>query len=271
MVGKLFKYEMRAYARTLLPIEMILIAVGFLTRFIAFFENDTVVYGIVSISSYILMFAAVAVTLVMTMAVAVMRFYKNLFTAEGYLSFTLPVTPAAHIAAKLLAALVFCVISAVCVAISLSAATMGELFVEILKFIGFMSGKYFERFGVHGVFYIVEGSLLAAVSITKSLLVFYLCISLGQLAKKNRVLAAFGYYCAYIFIIQIIGTFFIIFFTSVVDAMPNFIADLFNWFYEYQFLSKHVMMLLGIFFTGIISLVYFLIIRFIISKKLNLE
>ena len=64
MVGKLFKYEMRAYARTLLPIEMILIAVGFLTRFIAFFENDTVVYGIVSISSYILMFAAVAVTLV---------------------------------------------------------------------------------------------------------------------------------------------------------------------------------------------------------------
>ena len=31
------------------------------------------------------------------------------------------------------------------------------------------------------------------------------------------------------------------------------------------------MMLLGIFFTGIISLVYFLITRFIISKKLNLE
>lgn len=29
MVGKLFKYEMRAYARTLLPIELILIAVGF--------------------------------------------------------------------------------------------------------------------------------------------------------------------------------------------------------------------------------------------------
>lgn len=271
MVGKLFKYEMKAYARTLLPIELILIAVGFLTRFIAFFENDTLVYGIVSISSYVLMVAAITVTIVMTVAVAVMRFYKNLFTAEGYLSFTLPVTPTAHIFAKLLAALVFCVISAACVAISLSAATMGELFVEILKFIGFMSGKYFDRFGAHGAFYIVEGSLLIAVSMAKALLVFYLCITLGQLAKKNRVLAAFGYYCAYIFLIQIIGTFFVIFFTSIIDAMPNFIIELSNWFVEYQFTAIHVTMLLGIFFTGVISLVYFLIIRLLISKKLNLE
>ena len=44
---------------------------------------------------------------VLSVVVVVVRFYQNLISDEGYLSFTLPVTAAQHIAAKLAAGILF--------------------------------------------------------------------------------------------------------------------------------------------------------------------
>ena len=40
MVKKLFKYEFFSYARTLLPINLILIGISIMGRLIQFLEND---------------------------------------------------------------------------------------------------------------------------------------------------------------------------------------------------------------------------------------
>ena len=100
MVKKLIKHEFIAYSRSLLPIELALIGIAIVLRFIQFFENQTTGYSILFGSAIFAFCAAIVVCLVMTFIVAIQRYYKNLFKSEGYLTLTLPVTHSQHIFTK---------------------------------------------------------------------------------------------------------------------------------------------------------------------------
>ena len=97
MVKTLFKYEFKSYLKTLIPFNIVLLSIAAFTRLIQFFDLDIVGYDVV----YDIVFALATMTYVLAIVacfaavfvMAIIRFYKNLYTAEGYLSFTLPVTP----------------------------------------------------------------------------------------------------------------------------------------------------------------------------------
>ena len=155
MVKKLLKHEMIAYSRTMLIIEAIVLGFALIARFVWAFENDSVSYSIVSVSSITAFVISIIVCLVYTFVVAITRYYKNLFGREGYLSFTLPVTVGQHIISKLLIALLYCVISLVTVVVALMIAGAGAPTVEVFKAIFYLAERYFEIFKTNGVFYIL--------------------------------------------------------------------------------------------------------------------
>ena len=111
MVGKLFKYEAKYYLRHIIPFVIIVLAsalfmkILFLLKMMLKIEN--VVFDIIFGSSQILFGVSIAVCFGAVAVLSVIRFYKNLYGPEGYLSFTLPVTAAQHVWAKLLASLTF--------------------------------------------------------------------------------------------------------------------------------------------------------------------
>ena len=118
MVKKLLKYEILAYLRVWLPVELILLAVATFARLLQFLESDQVIYEIAISLITIMYIGCISASIVFTYIFAFIRYYKNLFTSEGYLSFTLPVTPAQHIWVKLLTSVLFTVGSAVVAIIS---------------------------------------------------------------------------------------------------------------------------------------------------------
>lgn len=269
MVKKLFKYEIIAYFKRLLPFYIILMSVAAFSRIIQSMEMDFFVFDIVYGSSLFVYGITVVACEAMIVITAITRFYKNLFTAEGYLSFTLPVTASQHIFVKLFTVLLFSAANTVLVTASFAIVTAGELGVEIYKAAVYLMEKLFEIGQGHTPFYFVEAVLFLFVSFCFNYLVYYSCITIGQLAKKNRVLAAFGVYFGYSLAGQIIGTIVTIVFETIryTEAYKKMI----EYVTQNVTLFIHIGLLGATLITFGLAVALFFINKFIITKKLNLE
>lgn len=268
MVGKLFRHECMALGRVLPLVQGILLVIALFTRILQFFETDHFAYGIFLTLAIVFLVIANVANLVAPLIMGVTRYYKNLFTAEGYLSFTLPITPAQHILTKLSATLVF-QIAAVCTSLlSVVIATAGEVLGEIGLAAQYLFGHLNTLAEGHTALFVIELIMLSMVVFLSQLLLYYGCISIGQLSRKNRVLAAVGVYFAYYVIMQIISTVF-----TVVVSMFGSETDI----VDYSVTSHEVIAAIHIALCGmivwtlIVSAVYFLVSHTIIRKKLNLE
>ncbi len=269
MVKKLFKHEVLAYMRILPIVWGILLGVAVLGRLIQVFEYDGVPYHIINGSAIFMYVVAVLGTMVFPLIFGVQRFYKNLFTGEGYLSFTLPVTPAQHIWVKLLTAVLVSVCSVLVGLVSLAVITAGDVLTELLKAAEYLIRTTLkDEHMLHIILYVAEFLLLLLVACFSEFLLFYTCIAIGQTFKKNRVLGAVGVYVIYYVICQIIGTIFTVFFSVVsvefMDQIGLFIVNHLVPFIHCLLCGMTV-------FTAVVAMVYFLITHSIIRKKLNLE
>ena len=267
MVKKLIKYDFASFMRLLLPVQLILLGIAALNRFIQLFETkDSAVYDIVFNSSVALYVIAIVVCLLLTTIVGIVRFYQGMYSNEGYLSHTLPVTPTQHILSKLIVTTIFELGSVLAVLISACIATLGEFNIELLKAGSFLMGKAYEGLGFHFVLYIIEAIVYLLTAELMGMLMLYFCISMGQLAKKKKILLAFGVYFALYFLSQIIGTIFVIF----VSLNSELVESIAEWAGEHYIAFGHIVFAVAFIVTVVLGIVYFLLNRFIMSKKLNL-
>ncbi|MDD6264692.1 MAG: hypothetical protein PUB34_00055 [Clostridia bacterium] len=269
MVKKLMKYDFSAFGKTILPMEIILLGIAVLTRFLQFFENDSKIYNILNVSSIVLLIVAMIVCIVMTVAICVVRFYKNLYTQEGYLTLSLPATHAQHIISKLVTSVFATFISLISVILAGLIATLGDLSHEIILAFNYLVKLFFNMFKIHGAFFVLEAVIAAVVVIATDYLLLFACITIGQTAKKNRILASFGAFFAYYVITQIIGTVIIVIFNEFYDFIP--FDAISRWIENHQYTFAHSFAAFFIVFNAALGLLYFAITKHIMKKKLNLE
>lgn len=269
MVKKLFKYEAKYYLRLFIPFGIAVLASALFMRILFAFNVDNIVYDIIYGSSQLLFGVSVSVCFGAVTVLSITRFYKNLYGSEGYLSFTLPVTAAQHIWAKLLAAFTFYAASAVVAFAGFCIATAGEVFVEFVKAAGYLIAQIAKEGGFSTVMFIIELIILILTTSIFELLLFYTCISLGQTAKKGRVIMAFVYYFIYYTAIQVLGTIIaaligVLGVTGQIEAITIYVAQNIDWI-------MHVVPCAAIVINlGLVALM-FVINRSIMMKKLNLE
>ncbi|MGN0493544.1 MAG: hypothetical protein ACI4F7_07855, partial [Acutalibacteraceae bacterium] len=207
MLKKLYKHEFHSLFRSILPIWAALIGFAVLSRltFILDFDNKVLntVRGL-SVTAYI--FAIIAVFIV-GLVIVVMRFYKNLLTHEGYLTFTLPFTPTQHIFCKLICGVVVMIIDFIIVICSLLILGAGtEVLGEILGDIKLVFTELPEYLSAGQIALISsEVLLLLLLSPFQSLLMFYAAMALGQQFKNKVGGAAIAYICLYA-AVQIVET-----------------------------------------------------------------
>lgn len=283
MVKKLIKYDFRSYLRLLLPVQLILIGIAAINRIVQFFEpaGQRVTYGMLGyhyanasdayhtifVSSIVLYVISIFVCLLMTLIVSIVRFYQGMYTNEGYLNHTLPVTPTQHIFAKLLTSLVFTVGSLFAIFLSFMVITAGDMNIEIFKAFFYILRRFFENNGIHAALYILEVLVFAFLYSCFVYLKLYACISVGQLVQKKKILLAFGVFFGIYVIKQIIGTVIIITATLNYDLM----AEIGEWAANHSIAAWHIALCSGIVIYAIFALIYFLITKAIMSKKLNLS
>ena len=132
------------------------------------------------------------------------RFYRNMYTDQGYLYHTLPVSEHDLILSRAFVAVIWRVIGMAVTAFGVIAIA-GTLFSNIANFSDlFMPDIYsvyrslvneaFDGNALYLFVYILMYIILGIGSVIYSILMGYGAISLGQLASRNKVLASVGIY-----------------------------------------------------------------------------
>lgn len=270
MVKKLIKHEFIYYLRSFGIFPLMILAVSLVVRLFMFFDTDSTVVTVLGTSSLIVFFISCFTIGIASVIFSVVRFYQNMYSAEGYLTFTLPVTNDAHIFVKLLVALTCQLISHLTVTVAmLIALSDKEMFAALAQSFSGL-GKLISTLGAaHSVFYFLEGLILIVLSAIMTMLLYYACITIGQMAKKNRVFGAIATYFVYYMGMQVLSTAITIILSTV--AITGIFDGLLFWIGRHPLASIHIGLWLAIIIVGGLGTAFWFIIRTIMNKKLNLE
>lgn len=216
MFSKLLKHEWKANAGLLGILSACALGAGLLGAFAlrgiiymsGQLENENAAaLGISGLSSaLVFIVVALAAYAFAVQFITLFRFYKNKFTDEGYLTFTLPVSAGQIFLSSFLNILAWLVISGLVVIAAVSmilfigaAEPLKEYVQEIQFAMGNLSGWVEEEMlGEPGYrAYCVLASISTVIAPVYSVLLLMTSITIGSvLAKKHKILATIGmYYC----------------------------------------------------------------------------
>lgn len=256
MLGKLLKYELKASARTFLPLYLALIVVSIVAG-ISGNTNSVLAQGI---SGFVIggLFISLFVATIM---VIVQRFNKNLLQDEGYLMFTLPVSSKKLILSKSLSSCIYGILSfitAMIVIIIISASVGGlQIFKGLAEGVGYVFSHM--TFGyLMDVVFILLAMLLGFLTF---ILIIYFVLSIGQLPvfNKHRKLASFITFFVVYILLSILQSF-----IPTEIFAPQYLTEV-----QHFYSNPNVLISFG--FEIVAVLAFFFGTSYILDNKLNLE
>lgn len=266
MLGKLFKHEFKETARRLIPLNFILLAFTALgcvfLKTNLFRENSLIILSLSCTMIYVLSIFAL---FIITGVYLTIRFYKTMYSSQGYLTHTLPVSTGAILNTKILVSVFWIGIAAVVTALSILAlirVAAGDAWQSID-----LSALYSTAgLSVPALFSYIGAVLI--LSCFSSVLMMCASLSIGQLCSQHRILGSIGAFIAIYMIQQFIGTAIIF-----LLGMQSFIFDFegraettasFSGFYHNIFGASLAEL-------ALFSVVFYCISYYLTKKKLNLE
>lgn len=284
MLKKLLKHEWKSVSKVLLPVNLgiiLITAIGCIvlnTNIFATKESFPIaLFMLIFYVLSLMTFASI------TLIYVYVRFYKNLFSAEGYLMHTLPVAPIQLFHSKLIVGFAWSAFN--CLLTLFSTAALGySAIVRVAKeenidsiyrfFLGDsisnnhnQTFSFAEMFGFPPATFVILLLLMLLTGCLVSILMGYLSILLGQLMEKFKLAASIGFYIAIYLIMQMVTSIAILLPNSnlLVNTMDNDSASYFmNVFYKNLFPASIISQL-------ILSIIFYLASYFLIRRKVNLD
>lgn len=267
MLGKLMKYEWKSTRRIFPLIYLVVLVFAVLSGlsmrkgFLGGAEYGGIDNGRAMLLFFVVYAILVVALAIVTVVVIIHRFYRSMLSQEGYLSHTLPVKKWQQIVSKLLMSLIWMVLAAVVIILSLA----------IIIGFSLEFSAVFENFNLKMLFQTIGYSrteiaviiVLFVLSIIRSILQFYAAMAIGGSANSHKV--------AYSFLTFVV----IVICANVISAIAGIGAlnKVTMTAYEYTTALPSVSALWGpnIVFELCTSVVLFLITEYFLRKKLNLE
>ena len=277
MLGKLLKHEFKVTSRWFLPMFLVIAVITALLKVSMILSEGSIFLslGISTMMSIIegLFIALYVIILIGTSILAlfllIKRFYSNMFGNEGYLTHTLPVTGTQLLNSKLICSFTWIMSLIPIWIISFLILFAGT---DIFSEAGYYTSAITEEIHILNVsgfsigLIVLELVLLAILSTISALLGYYLSITLGQhYLGEHRLLGAILFY----FILSVVSSTISSVFTTVLEnvllsnAVFLTMADAFK-------------LITGIFGYALIvtiiqTIVYYVLTRHFLTKKLNLH
>ena len=264
MLGKIMKYDFKALCRYLLPIYAILIGSSIALRLcieITQATDGSFLGGILAVLFGLTFGLSTLVTLFSVFVIIIIHFYKTLLSDQGYFYLALPVSYDAHLISKILMGAVFIVLSLFALFVSLIPFFVGNVelpailnvFKNIFEVVGEV-GKY--PYGIPCMI------LMLLIYLFGFQIKVYFCIFLGQLWQKHRILGAFLAYIATGLVLRIAASILSINSFNALKLIVN----------PENIFSKPLGLLLEVLvFYALVYALEYILTRFILKRKLNLE
>lgn len=229
MLGKLLKHEWKQTWKlpTFTCIATIIVTlVGMLSFFTPLWDNDS--DFLLTFTGFTFLFLNIVLLIASSLTIFVyfsIRFYKNLYTDEGYLMHTLPVTSRQLIFSKFWVFFAWTILNGILVFICATALMLSldsaldlgmwnayqelfELFknADMQKFFANLNEASLEATGLPAVIIALLYLFLIFISLCQKILTPYFAISIGQLFSKFKLAASIGMYIAILIVQQIVST-----------------------------------------------------------------
>lgn len=289
MLKKLFVYDFRDIGKTMWLFTFIVVLTtlggcGAATALWSFDWEGSFEPNIASVSFVILLaivifisYVAVIAYMVLSTIMIMKRYYTNLFTDEGYLTFTLPVSTDYILNAKILAGVLWNAITMV-----VTVGAFGAIIVcvispehvgDVVDIYADMFSVFFGGGGLSGgnlVFYCIEYIVYILIALFFGILLMYVAITVASvIAKKARVILGIGIYAGVTTVISTVtsvGSVII----SVVSAEMTEGLEEYSSAMNYLSVQAHIQMIFMIVICGVVSVGAYLLNRYLLKNKLNL-
>lgn len=229
------------------------------------YEPDSTIIGTLTMLLIFALVIVISSIAIFTYIYSGYHFYKNVFTDQGYLTNTLPVTPSQLLLSKELAALLWLLIDVVVISISI--------------FILVGSTELFSNFSIFWrtlMRYASQTPLFTTLVIIALVLapflligILFFSITLGNLASSHKVLASIGAYVGIYVVQQIFGLIQLVvwgYFGSTTIMRVNIYSN------NYSFGTfLNPILITGLIFNIILIAVCWMGSKYIMTKRLNLQ
>lgn len=266
MIKKLYRHEFETMFRYLLPIGAALLIAALLARLGCYLPLEDSLAAFFAGSTWVIYLFGIMTFFVVAEVLIVVRFYRNLFTQEGYLMFTLPVRPAQHFWSKLVVSVCMLYALLLLVVASLAVVLVGNPLVndpDILQLIASLFGDLVEMSSLGEVLATIVIWVLVNIplALAGSIIPFYFCIAVGQVWMKNRIAGAVVAYILLSAVLQFLSLFLIFLLSLTPASLWEFVAGL---------PVPVVFLVIGV-LEGAWLAIFSGVTLFIIRHKLNLE
>lgn len=276
MLKTLLKYDLKAvfkywWIAALSSVVLSFVGGWSISVFSSEKELPTVLYVVATILSIVAVLGIVVFSFA-TIIFVYSRFYKNFFTDEGYLTFTLPVKRSQLLNSKLITSILantatglviyLDIIIAFCIGVPDSLPDKENLRMIWEEYIL----EAIDILGFHLAIWIVEAILLLLLFSMFTTLFVFTCITIASIiAKKAKIITAIGiYYVAnsvFSTVLSMFWLFGIDFIVDLSDSIPlNYSGPVFS-----------LLMLTGILFLGMLCVACYSFQYWMLDRKLNLS
>ena len=287
MLGKLIKHEFKFTYKTMLVIYIMAIVstLGYIFFVAERFSysssgpsrNETLAQ-IQNVLAVTFAFAYVIIVISLTILTYILmceRFYKSMYSEQGYLTHTLPVSPLSNLNARLITSIIWLLVSGIILTLSILAISSAEspyYFSDLLRSLKYseLDSAAMYAFGWHLPVLLLMLLLLILAACANALLLVFAALSLGQLANLHKIRAAIGFGVALGFLEQIIVT-------MIMVHVPELFSITVNVNMPYEEIRMLVrrssrgslLLMIGIF--AVFAALYYAICAVIVKKRVNLE
>ena len=205
MLAKLIKYDLKASAKILILIHLLYLVLCISLRLFFVDRLDFALPAKVLFTPMlictVMVFLVIFVLWFSTWLILAFRFYRNLFSGEGYLSWTLPASALEHLWSKIISGYIFLAADTVIVSGGILILVTGENVVSSYQTI---AADFTEQLGMPVSTFALYMFLLMLASCLATVMQTYFYIAAGQLFPGHRVLCSVAIYFITGFVIQLI-------------------------------------------------------------------
>lgn len=277
MLGKLFKQEMKVLTKILLPVNILLLLITAVGSLIlrSFNNNLNLSNDPVSRTLLVLFITFYIISLICVTCGAFIymfvRYYKTMYSDEGYLTNTLPLSTHTLIIGKTLASSIWLFITysftflsvILLVFCQLNTESRGQVYTELLNVIE----QYNQYAPISFAPLMVFAVIIYMASMVYSVLFMYASMAIGQLFHKHKVIGSIVAYFGLNMVTQIISTMAMVFsgMFGYMTADGGFSTpdSIINYFYSAYAINGIIVVILGA--------AFYYISYVLTKKKLNLD
>ena len=281
MLKKLLKYDLKAVFKYWWIAAVSTLGLSVLGGFAVTVLRDTVstepekkvpiILEILSSIALPLVYLGFIALGILTVIMIFARYYKNFFSDEGYLTFTLPVKKSELINSKVIMGVISSLATTLAVFVNIIIILVIGFFDNIIKpdfwkeFSEFFS-EVFKALGVYTFVYVLEIILVVFLANLLSTLFLYDCVAIASmLVKKAKVITAIGIYYVANGVISTLFTIFSLFgMSTIIDTMSAMKTS--TLLPLISLLGSGIIVMLAM-FTALLYLLQY----WIIDRKLNLS